>query len=77
MRFARHVRLIMVLLATGFVIHAQPGRNLSSDQRVLTGTDWRLVSLGPTRVVAATRSGKERISAGCYVMRRSNVRDVG
>ena len=31
----------------------------------------------PTIVVATTRSGVERIFAGCYVMRRSNVQDRG
>jgi len=31
----------------------------------------------PTIVVATTRSGNERLFAGCYVMRRSNVQDRG
>lgn len=31
----------------------------------------------PTIVVATTRSGNERVFAGCYVMRRSNVQDRG
>jgi len=31
----------------------------------------------PTLVVATTRSGAERVFAGCYVMRRSNVQDRG
>ncbi len=31
----------------------------------------------PTIVVSTTRGGNERIFAGCYVMRRSNVRDRG
>ena len=31
----------------------------------------------PTIVVSTTRSGTERIFAGCYVMRRSNVQDRG
>lgn len=57
MRFARHFGLLMVLLATGFVVHGQPGRNLSTDQRVLTGTDWRLVSLGPAGAEADIVAG--------------------
>lgn len=31
----------------------------------------------PTIVVATTRNGSERLFAGCYVMRRSNVQDRG
>ena len=31
----------------------------------------------PTIVVSTTRSGMDRVFAGCYVMRRSNVRDRG
>jgi hypothetical protein len=31
----------------------------------------------PTVIVATTRSGNERVFAGCYVMRRSNVQDRG
>jgi heat shock protein HslJ len=31
----------------------------------------------PTIVIATTRSGNERVFAGCYVMRRSNVQDRG
>lgn len=31
----------------------------------------------PTVVIATTRSGNERVFAGCYVMRRSNVEDRG
>jgi heat shock protein HslJ len=57
MRFVRHLGLLAVLLATGFVVHGQPGRNLSTDQRVLTGTDWRLVSLGPAGAEADIVAG--------------------
>lgn len=45
MRFAAFV--FLVLFAT-VLAQAQPGRELSTDQRVLTGIEWRLVSLGPT-----------------------------
>lgn len=31
----------------------------------------------PTIIVATTRGGSERVFAGCYVMRKSNVRDRG
>src|SRR5918996_3494562 len=30
-----------------------------------------------TIIVATTRSGKERVFAGCYTLRKSNVHDVG
>lgn len=45
MRFA--VLVFLVLFAT-VLAQGQPGRDLATDQRVLTGVDWRLVSLGPT-----------------------------
>ena len=38
---------ILLLLSVSFVVHAQD-RNLATDSRVLTGTDWRLVSIGPS-----------------------------
>ena len=57
MRFSRNT-LAALLLMSFAVAHAQTGSGMSSDQRVLTGTDWRLVSLGPvgseTAVVAGT-----------------------
>lgn len=37
----------LLLLIAPAQVQAQPGRNLSTDQRVLTGTEWQLVSLGP------------------------------
>lgn len=51
--------LLAVLLITGPVlVQAQPGRDLSTGQRVLAGTEWQLVSLGPSgsesNVVAGT-----------------------
>ena len=45
MRFA--LLAFLGLFAT-VLAQAQPGRELSTDQRVLTGIEWRLVSLGPT-----------------------------
>ena len=44
MRFA--VLVFLVLSVT--LAQAQTARQLSTDQRVLTGIEWRLVSLGPT-----------------------------
>ena len=41
------MRSLVLILCVFFVIQAQTGRNMSTDQRVLAGTDWRLVSLGP------------------------------
>jgi len=45
------MRSLVLILCVFFVAQAQvqvqPGRNMSTDQRVLAGTDWRLVSLGP------------------------------
>lgn len=56
MRFAGYMLLVLVLL--GIAVQAQTSRDLSTDQRVLTGIDWRLVSLGPvgaeTNIVAGT-----------------------
>lgn len=46
-----------------FVVHGQPGRNLSTDQRVERSGDLSRLD--------------QRALAGCYVMRRSNVQDVG
>ena len=41
------MRSLFLILCVFFVANAQPGRNMSTDQRVLAGTDWRLLSLGP------------------------------
>jgi heat shock protein HslJ len=50
--------VLLLLLTAPVLVQAQTGRSLSTDQRVLTGTDWRLVSLGPagseTDVVTGT-----------------------
>lgn len=39
--------LVVMLLSTAPAL-AQTSRDLSTDQRVLTGSEWRLVSLGPS-----------------------------
>jgi heat shock protein HslJ len=70
------VLLVLVVMGAGVLVQAQPGRNLSTDQRVLTGTEWRLVSLGPagseTDVIAGTtvtlkfgEDGRASGSTGC------------
>jgi heat shock protein HslJ len=43
----RRALLVLLLITAPVSIQAQTSRNLSTDQRVLTGTEWRLVSLGP------------------------------
>lgn len=80
MRFTRFTPLLVVLscavLMVPLVAQAQTGRHLATDQRVLTGTEWRLVSFGPagseTDVVAGTtvtlnfaEDGRASGSTGC------------
>ena len=43
----RFVVLVFLVLFATVLAQGQPGRELSTDQRVLTGIEWRLVSLGP------------------------------
>ncbi len=54
----RFQSLVVVLMIMSVAAYGQTGRSLSTDQRVLTGIDWRLASLGPagaeTGVVAGT-----------------------
>ena len=82
MRFA--VLVFLVLFAT-VLAQAQPGRDLTTDQRVLTGIEWRLVSLGPTGaeqdVVPGTTvtlrlgdDGRAGGSTGCGRLTRSKAR---
>ena len=42
----RYALSFVALLCAVLVVQAQPGRNLATDQRVLTGAECRLVSLG-------------------------------
>ena len=76
MRFTRYTPLLVVLSCAVLMVQAQTGRNLATDQRVLTGTEWRLVSLGPagaeTDIVAGTtvtlnfgEDGRASGSTGC------------
>jgi heat shock protein HslJ len=54
----RFTGLVLALISLSVAAYAQTGRSMSTDQRVLTGIDWRLASLGPagseTGVVAGT-----------------------
>jgi heat shock protein HslJ len=54
----RFTGLVLALISLSVVAYGQTGRSMSTDQRVLTGIDWRLVSLGPagaeTSVIAGT-----------------------
>src|SRR5215213_3473245 len=58
MRARRFVVALLVLVSMSVGAYGQTGRGMSTDQRVLTGIDWRLASLGPagaeTGVVAGT-----------------------
>lgn len=76
MRFRRHSWVLMVLLAAGLVAQAQRTGNLSTDQRVLTGTEWKLISLGSagaeadvvpgtTVTVSFGEDGRASGSTGC------------
>jgi len=51
------MRSLLLILCVFFVAQAQPGRNMSTDQRVLAGTDWRLISLGPSGGEASLVAG--------------------
>ena len=48
MCFQRCLQFLLVLLLGGVgLVQAQPDRGLATNQRVLTGIEWRLVSSGP------------------------------
>lgn len=68
--------VLVLLLVTPVVVQAQVSRDLSTGQRALAGTNWRLASLGPpgseTDVVAGTtvtanfgEDGRVGGSTGC------------
>jgi len=48
MRFPGAVLALLALMSWTLTVQAQEVRNLSTDQRVLSGTEWRLVSIGPS-----------------------------
>ena len=68
--------VVLLLFVAPALVQAQPGRELSTGQRVLAGTEWQLVSLGPpgseTNIVAGTtptlnfgEDGRVGGSTGC------------
>lgn len=70
MRFQRYLLAVLALLS--FAVVAQTQTGLSTDQRALTGIEWRLASLGPvgaeTSVVTGTnvtlRLGEDNRASG-------------
>lgn len=57
MRFRRSVLAVFTLMSFSVLAQSQTSRDLSTDQRVLTGTDWRLVSFGPSGAEASLVAG--------------------
>src|SRR6185295_4691458 len=55
MPFQQCALTVLVLMSLAVMAHAQKG--MSTDQRVLTGPEWRLVSLGPAGAEAAVIQG--------------------
>ena len=90
MRFPRYMLAVLAVAILCAGATAQTGRVMSTDQRVLAGTDWRLVSLGTagaeTPVVQGTtvtlvlgEDGRASGSTGCnsysgtYQVRGDNI----
>lgn len=48
MRFAGSILAVLLVVGCAAPVGAQETRNLSTDQRVLKGTEWQLVSIGPS-----------------------------
>ena len=57
MRFRRSVLAVVALLSFAVLALSQTTRDLSTDQRVLTGTEWRLISFGPSGAEASVVAG--------------------
>lgn len=57
MRFRGSVLAVLALLSFIVLAQSQTSRDLSTDQRVLTGTEWRLVSFGPAGAEASLVAG--------------------
>ena len=51
------MRSLVLILSVFLVANAQTGRNMSTDQRALAGTEWHLVSLGPANGDASLVAG--------------------
>ena len=57
MRFRRSVLAVLVLMSFGVLAQSQTSRDLTTGQRVLTGTEWRLVSFGSAGSEASLVAG--------------------
>jgi len=57
MRLRRSVLAVLVLMTVALLAQAQTSRDLSTDQRVLAGTEWRLVSFGSAGSEASLVAG--------------------
>jgi heat shock protein HslJ len=57
MRFRRSVLAVVALMSFAVLAQSQTTRDLSTDQRVLTGTEWRLISFGPSGSEASLVAG--------------------
>jgi len=57
MHLRRSVVAVLVLMSFAVLAQSQTSRELSTNQRVLTGTDWRLVSFGPAGSEASLVAG--------------------
>ena len=57
MGFRRSVLAVLTLVSFAVLGQSQTSRDLSTDQRVLTGTEWRLVSFGPAGAEASLVAG--------------------
>lgn len=57
MGFQRSVLAVLTLVSFAVLAQSQTSRDLSTDQRVLTGTEWRLVSFGPAGAEASLVAG--------------------
>jgi len=57
MRVRRSVLAVLALMSFAVLAQSQTTRDLSTDQRVLTGTEWRLISFGPSGAEASLVAG--------------------
>ena len=57
MRVRRSVLAVLVLMSFAVLAQSQTTRDLSTDQRLLTGSEWRLVSFGPSGAEASLVAG--------------------
>lgn len=57
MRVRGSVLAVLVTVSFAVLAQSQTSRDLSTDQRVLTGTDWLLVSFGPSGAEASLVAG--------------------